>query len=155
VADSWVLQSSPSSNYQTDAVAKVVSKSGQNARALFRFDLPAIPAGCQVTGAQLRHYAGGSTNGRTLQALRINAAWTENGVTWSNQPATTGPAATTSSGTGWRQWNVLSQVQGMYSTANHGFLVRDATEGGGGQEQQLHTREKAPDRPPELVITFG
>jgi hypothetical protein len=108
-----------------------------------------------VTGAQLRLFAGSSTNSRTLQALRVNAAWTETGVTWANQPATVGPAATTSSGNGWRQWNVLNQVQAMYSGTNNGFLVRDATENSGGREQQFHSREKAPDNPPQLVLTYG
>jgi hypothetical protein len=108
-----------------------------------------------VTGATLRLFAGSFTSGRTLQALRVNAAWTEAGVTWSNQPASTGTAATTSSGSGWREWNVLAQVQAMYASANNGFLVRDASENSGGREQQFHSREKAPDNPPQLVITFG
>ena len=43
----------------------------------------------------------------------------------------------------------------MYTVGNNGFLIRDATEGGGGVQQQLHSREKAPDNPPQLVITFG
>lgn len=42
----------------------------------------------------------------------------------------------------------------MYSGSNHGFLVRDASEGSGDAEQQFHSREKGTDRPPELVITF-
>jgi large repetitive protein len=153
--DSWVLSSSPSSNYATDSVAKVVSKSGDNARALVRFTLPTIPAGCQVTSAQLRMFAGGSSAGRTLQAFRASGAWTETGVTWSNQPATAGAAATTASGSGWRQWSVRDQVTAMYAGTNHGFVIRDATENGGGSEQQLHTKEKAPDNPPQLIVTFG
>jgi hypothetical protein len=136
-------------------VVKVDSKSGGNARALFRFDLPAIPEGCSITGATLRLYAGSATSGRTLQALRVAASWTETGVTWANQPATAGPAATTSSGSGWRQWNVLTQVQAMASAGNFGFLIRDATEGAGGREQQFHSREKGTDRPPQLVITYA
>jgi hypothetical protein len=158
VADSWVLQSSPSSNYRNDSVLKVDSKNGSNnARALVRFDLPAIPAGCTVTGASLRLYAGSATTGRTLRALRVTANWTESGVTWSNQPATTNTAsATVASGSGWRQWNVLTQVQTMYTGTNYGFSIRDATEStSGGREQQLHSREKSPDQPPQLVITFG
>jgi primosomal replication protein N len=158
VADSWVLQSSPSTNHRTDSVLKVDSKkSSNNARALVRFDLPAIPAGCQVTGASLRLYAGSATTGRTLSALRVTANWTESGVTWSNQPATTNTAAASvTSGSGWRQWNVLTQVQTMYTGSNYGFLIRDASESNSsGKEQQLHSREKSPDRPPELVITFG
>ena len=82
-------------------------------------------------------------------------AWTHSGVNWGNQPATTGPVATTPSGQGWRQWSVTSQVQSMYTTANHGFLIRDATESGVGAEKQRYSREKAPDNPPQLVITFG
>jgi hypothetical protein len=42
----------------------------------------------------------------------------------------------------------------MYAGANHGFLIRDAAEGETGILQGIHSREKAPDRPPELVITF-
>jgi hypothetical protein len=157
VADSWVLQSSSSSNHKTDSVLKVESKNGnQNARALVRFELPAIPAGCTVTGASLRLYAGSATTGRTLRALRVTANWTESGVTWSNQPATTSTAAATvASGSGWRQWSVLTQVQAMYTGTNYGFLIRDATENtNGGREQELNSREKTQNQP-QLVVTFG
>ena len=50
VADSWVLQSDAGKNNGGDSVLKVNSKSGGNARALVRFNLPAIPAGCDVIG---------------------------------------------------------------------------------------------------------
>ena len=155
-ADSWIDQGSPTNNFATDAILKVRSQSGNaNNRALVRFTLPAIPSGCSVTAATLRLYSPSAVAGRTIQALRINAAWVENTVTWTNQPATTGAAATVASGTGYRQWTVTSHVQSMYSVANNGFLIRDATENGGGAEQQLHSREKAPDNPPQLVVTFG
>jgi CSLREA domain-containing protein len=153
--DSWVLSSAVTSNKGSDSVLKVESKSGDNARALVRFELPALPEGCTVTDASLRLYAGSASGGRTLQALRVTAPWTENGVTWSNQPATGGTAATTASGTGWRQWSVAAQVNAMYASGNHGFLVRDAAENGGGFGQALHGREKAPDNPPQLVLTIG
>jgi hypothetical protein len=155
-ADSWINQASASSNFGADAIIKVRSQSGSNNnRALVRFALPAVPSGCTLTQAQLRLYAASSTSRRTLQALQINAAWTESGVTWTNQPATTGTAATTTSGTGYRAWTVTSQVAAMYSGTNNGFLIRDATENGTGQEQQFHARERAPDNPPQLVLTFG
>ena len=91
------------------------------------------------------------------QALRVNAAWTESTLRWNNQPATTGTAATatTSSSAGWMQWNVLAHVQAQYSGANNGLLLRDASASGGGNEQGLHSREKAPDNPPQLVLTIG
>jgi large repetitive protein len=77
-------------------------------------------------------------------------------VRWDNQPATAGAPATTASGPGYREWDVTSQVGEMYAGANHGFLIRDATEENpDGQEQDLHSREKGTDNPPRLVVTYG
>jgi hypothetical protein len=39
--------------------------------------------------------------------------------------------------------------------ANEGFLICDASKNGSGFEQSFHSREKAPDNPPQLVVTFG
>ena len=108
-ADAWMEQSSPGSNKGTDSTLKVQSKSGnQNFRALVRFGLPAAPpAGCMVQSATLRVFSNSATsNGRTLRALRVTAAWNEGTVTWGNQPGTTGAFAATPSGLGWREWNV-------------------------------------------------
>ena len=121
-----------------------------------RFDLPAVPAGCQITGAQLRLFAGGAVDGRTLQALRSTRPWTEGGVTWANQPATTGAAATDA--VGHRMAGVVRDLGGpgdVLRAATTDSSIRDASEGGAGFQQQLHSREKAPDNPPQLVITFG
>jgi hypothetical protein len=78
-------------------------------------------------------------------------------VTWSNQPATTGTAATatTPSIAATMTWNVTEQVRAMAAGTNHGFLLRNATEGSGDAEQGFNSREKAPDNPPQLVITYG
>jgi hypothetical protein len=154
-ADSWVLQSSSTSNYGQDSVIKVDTKSGANARSLVRFALPAIPSGCQVITAKLRLYASSYKDGRTLHALQLAAPWTEGGVTWANQPAITGAAAAVASGSGYREWTVTSQVQSMYSNGNNGFVIRDSIENGGGIEQGFHSREKGTDNPPRLVISFG
>ena len=121
---------------------------------LFR-SLPTIPAGCDVVTATLRLYASSYKDGRTLQAVPLATAWTENLVTWGNQPATSGTAATTTSGFDYREWTVTSQVQAMYTPgANHGFLIRDASENDGGFDQAFHSREKGTDNPPQLVISF-
>jgi hypothetical protein len=153
-ADAWIDQGSPSSNKGTDSILKVMSKSSNNLRALVQFNLPALPQGCIIQSVTLRLYAGSWKDGRTLQALQINSAWTENSVTWSNQPETTGAIATTTSGSGWREWNVASVVQAMYDSGlHHGFLIRDATENQD-NEQQFHSREKG-ENMPQLVITFG
>jgi hypothetical protein len=132
----------------------VRSKSGDAFRAVVGFTLPTPPAGCVVQSATLRIYADSARSGRTLQALRLGGAWTEGGVTWANQPATAGSAATTSSGSGWRQWTVTGQVTAMYGPgANHGFLVRDANEGND-HEQSFFSREKGQNAP-QLVVQFA
>jgi hypothetical protein len=53
------------------------------------FALSAVPAGCRVTDTTLRLNASAAATGRTLQAIRLAAPWTEGGVKWSNQPRTT------------------------------------------------------------------
>jgi hypothetical protein len=153
--DSWIDQATSGSNFGSDQILKVKRENGNKAnRALVRFNLPAVPAGCSVTGATLRLYAGSASTGRTLQALRINGSWTETGVRWSTQPATTGTASTTTSVSGWNPWTVTSQVQAMYSGSNHGFLVKFDVETNPVAEMQFHARNKGPQHP-ELRITFG
>lgn len=150
-ADSWVLQDSPNQNYGTDSVLKVDSKSGANARALVRFNLPTIPAACQVTDAKLRLYASSYKSGRTLQAHGLAASWTESAVRWSNQPPLAGTPVTAPSATSARyvEWD----VDQLLST--HGFLIKDAVENGGGLDQGFHSREKGTDNPPRLVVSYG
>ena len=152
-ADAWIDQGSPSSNKGSDSILKVMSKSNNNLRGLVRFNLPAQPQGCSVESATLRIYAASSTGGRTIHVLQLDGSWTEGGVTWQNQPATIGGAVTTSSGTGYRNWNVAGLVQAMYTGANNGFLVRDANENQDA-EQQFHSREKGSDLP-QLVLQFA
>jgi hypothetical protein len=77
-------------------------------------------------------------------------------VTWSNQPAATGPAAATvvADRPGYLEWSVPSQVQSMYTGVNHGFVLRDRIEDQDGIEQVLYSREKG-ESPPQLVISYG
>ena len=155
--DSWVDQASAGSNFGNDQILKLKRETGSKAnRALVRFNLPAVPSGCTVTGASLRLFAASASTGRTMQAFRINPtqSWAENGVRWNNQPGTTGTAATTSSVSGWNQWTVTSQVQAMYSATNNGFLVKFDVETNPVAEMQFHARNKGSQHP-ELRITFG
>ncbi|MEW5985316.1 MAG: DNRLRE domain-containing protein [Chloroflexota bacterium] len=57
--------------------------------SFLRFDLSAIPAGAEVTGATLElvcAYTLGSDPYATLNLYPANASWAESSVTWSNQP---------------------------------------------------------------------
>jgi hypothetical protein len=153
-ADSWLNEASPTSNLGSDSLLKVTSKTpNANTRAMVQFNLPSLPSGCSVTGATLRLYNKSPVSGRTLEAYANAAAWTETGVTWANQPATTGSAssAATPSSAGWMQWDVTIQVQSMYSGSNNGFKVRDQTENGPSVEQQFDSRESGANLP-QLVV---
>jgi hypothetical protein len=153
--DTWIEESSPAANHGEDSVLKVQSKApSDDFRALVRFALPTdAPSGCVVESATLRLFAGSFAADRTLEAQQLGSGWAEHEVTWSNQPDATGPPALTSSALGYLEWNVTDQVRAMYAGVNHGFLIRDASEGELGAEQQLYSREKG-ENPPELVIRF-
>jgi large repetitive protein len=157
VADGWVGQSAPSGNHGGELTLRVIARTGANARALVRFELPAVPTGCDVVEAKLRLYSSSFAASRTLQALALAAPWTESGVTWMNQPATIGAAASapSRSSAGYVAWTVTAQARRMYAGGNHGFLVRDGAEGGGGAGQGFNSRERGATRPPLLVVTFG
>src|SRR5918999_5014814 len=135
--DAWVSQSSPGDNMGGDSVLEVDTTNGGSARALVRFALPEIPTACQVKSATLRLYSNSYKEGRTLQALPLARPWTESVVNWSNQPGTVGKAAEAPSraSAGYLEWDVTSQVLGMYTGTNNGFLVRDSVEDGGDLEQ--------------------
>ena len=155
-ADAWIDQGGPQANKGSDSIMKVMSKSNGNIRALVRFLLPTLPAGCEVTSAKLRLYAASAKENRTINALLVDDAWSENQVTWATAPATTGAAVSISSGSGsgYREWNVAPMVQTMYTSGEHnGFLIRDANENQDA-EQQYHSREKGSDLP-QLVVQFG
>jgi hypothetical protein len=114
-----------------------------------------VPAGCAIQSATLRLHSPSATNGRTLQAFVLSTSWTENGITWANQPTTTGTAATTPSGSGQRNWDVTSQVTVNFTNvANNGFLIRDSAEGGTGFEQQFQARNGSQGQRPVLIVTY-
>jgi signal peptidase I len=155
VADTDVKSASPTSNFGTALKITIKSQITANQRTLVRFSLPAIPANCSVSSATLRLYASSSDSGRTLAAYRAVSSWTEAGVVWNNQPATVGSASTTTSGLGWRTWDVTAHVQTMYSGTNYGFIVKDAAEGSLlGFLQEFSSRENSTN-PPELVVNWG
>jgi hypothetical protein len=153
-ADSWIDSGSTSQNKGTDSVLKVRSKAGGVNRAVVRFALPTVTSGCVLQSATLQMYAKSAVNGRTLQAFAlVGTAWTENGVTWANQPTTSGAAATSTSGAGWRNWAVAAQVGAMYAGTNNGLLIRDASENND-HEQQFDSRESGANAP-RLVLVFA
>ncbi len=160
-ADTYINSNAASTNYGTASTIEVgpwgVLVSLRTYRGLVRFNLPAVPNHCTLTGATMRLYNRGASGGRTIQVYRAAAAWGETTATWNNQPSETGSAASTSSGSGWQSWNVLGQIQAQYAGPNNGFLVRDSNDLAIlSATQSYQSREGAPDsQDPQLVLSFG
>lgn len=165
VADAAVDRSAQGSNYGTVNMLAVRSQSGNAMRrSLLRFNTAScsIPSTAVVRSAVLQVVViSGPSSSRTYGAHRVNAAWNETSVTFSNQPAFVGGAtANISTGTGpsTLSWSVLSDVDGFVrgTAVNNGWLLKDASEGASpGIETIFHSREatSAANRP-SLVITY-
>ena len=157
--DSYTREDQTGNNFGTANELHVYSDTNKDRRALLYFSLPSKPAGCVVSSAILRLHAIKVSPDRTIEAYRLSAtpSWTETGVTWSNQPATVGSAATSSSGstTGWKEWNVTSHVDLMYSGTNNGFMVRDQSESAGSLQDQEYQSREGGTNDPELVVSFS
>jgi hypothetical protein len=154
-ADSWVDEAAGLVNQGIATNIQVQSRSSnRNRRALVSFALPAIPQHCTLQSARLRVFATSSSPNRTLQALRLASSWSELLVNWTLQPATTGAASIATSAVGWVEWNVLTQVQALYSGTNNGFLIRDAAEGANPSQTQVFSSREGLN-PPQLVLTFA
>ena len=154
-ADAWIEQNSPGNNKGADSTLKVKSQGPQdNFRTLVRFPLPTgVPAECELASATLRLSSSSATTGRTLAARPLLGPWSESGVTWANQPPSSGDASLTTSGPGLREWNVTGQVSAMISTGgSNGFVIQDTAEGGSGSEQSFAARELRSG--PQLVLRF-
>lgn len=159
--DTASYESSTTTNYGTNVQFGVLSAAGGNVRGFVRFPLPNI-SGCTITGATLRLYVASPAPGRLIDVYRVDPAaplWTELGLTWSNQPGTTGTAVTTSSltGAGWQEWTVTDLVTAMKSGVNNGFLVRDGADGSSPPKSNYYdSKESAtPANKPQLVLTWG
>ena len=146
-ADTYISQGATGSNYGGLGTLSVYARNNQNHRALIHFALPAAPTGCTLTSATLRVNNASATAGRTIAAYAAGEAWSETTVTWASHTALpTGTPVDVAAATGTMSWTVTALVQSMYAGTNHGFLLRDTAETGGGNTnnvQQFTSREGA------------
>lgn len=135
VADAYILSDSNTSNTGSYANLRAAYSLGPDAfhhRALVRFNTSGLPQNAVVQSAQFQAYltaGGGSLAQVSLGVHRVTGAWTENGVTWSNQPSVaSSPEASAALGqvTGYKSWDVKGLAQGWIdgSLPNYGLELR-------------------------------
>ena len=157
-ADATVDEGTPLDNLgNLEALTVRSAAPGADARSLVRFDLPSGLPPCALESATLRLFGEGD-DGRILLAVPAATAWVENTVVWNNQPASAGMPSTTTSGSGYREFDVTSNVEAFGTgTPNHGWIVRDAV-GGGRHRGRAELRQQRggprPPTPPQLVLRF-
>ena len=139
-ADSYADQATAGTNYGTATNLDVRSQSSsRNRRTFVQLNLGAcsIPANALITSASLKLFLyAAPTQSRTYEVHRVTGAWTETGVTWTNQPAVAA-SATSSVATGTTSnvtltWTVTADVQAFVDgTTNRGWRLIDQTESSG------------------------
>ena len=146
VADSYVRQASPASNYGTNIKLWVEAGTNANYETNLSFTVSGAPGPAQ--SAKLRLYAtSGTVDGPAIYATNNN--WTQTGVTWNTRPARTSARlddkGAIASNT-WIEFNVtpLLSGNGTYSFV----LVSTSTD-----SASFSSREGS--QPPQLVLSFG
>lgn len=182
VVDASVRQATPGGNFGAITTNNIASGSGVNRRLYVKFDLagcvPAIPATATIRLATLRlHVSALPAVCRTIDVFRVTTAWTEAGITWTNQPfgaainnpASAGATDTFGVGTpvGCQNRTTGTYIVGANPTAdvaawvagtatNHGWMLRDDVEGSATtRTETLSAKDlNALAQTPQLVVTY-
>lgn len=152
--DTMVVQTSPTTNYQSAAPLMVQARTGDVRRMFVRPTLATIPARCTLTGAVLTLTVN-SFSARTYGVYRVGAAWAIGTINWNNQPAPTGAAAVASTTDVTFSVDVTAQVQGLYQVANDGLMIRDQTEGTATTFTNSYASLNSASGAPAVTFTWG
>ena len=160
--DSYTAQKSADQNYGNISTLRVRNPNdgGTNdweVRTLIRFDLSGVPGGSEVYAASLhlyyRDHHDNWPTGHWLELYRLSAGWSEDTVTWNNQPdiedSHTKAQVPAEEGD-WIVWNVTDDVRLFLAgrLENHGWAIRDSWEWGHPSIPITYCTSK--DNPPSL-----
>jgi PKD repeat protein len=143
VADAYVKESEPSSNFRSTSNLRVKNAAGNRQRAYLKFNVADVPA---VQSAKLRLFVvEPSPDGGSLRSVDDDT-WTESGLTWNSAPPfgsdTLANAGPTTTGT-WVELNLTGHVTG---NGTYSFALVD----GSSVTAVYNSRDGA--HPPELEV---
>ncbi|MBV6713963.1 DNRLRE domain-containing protein [Paenibacillus chitinolyticus] len=158
VQDAFVREGMPKLNYGSEQDMFIGHNAGLNERyrSLLRFDLTALPQLQKLTKAELKIYSDHENEPESMLGLyEANGAWTENGVTWDNQPDSTALQLQEKVGKtrGYIKFDLLELVKKWYQSpsVNYGLLLKALDETAA--YKRFYTREQA-KTPPLLEIEY-
>ncbi|MCL6450734.1 MAG: DNRLRE domain-containing protein [Acetobacteraceae bacterium] len=131
-------------------------------RSYLRFNVSAVPRDAFIERAELQLYQDGYDGGTTCTIVpyRPKLSWTEDTITWNNQPSLVDPLTGVACGTadGWKAWDVKPYLRNwVYNTeyGNFGVCLR--------QNYETNNASRAfyssdylgdPTLRPKLVVTY-
>ena len=161
VADAYVSEESPASNYGISAelVAGRGLEFGYLNRTYMKFDHTPIPPDAEVVSAQLyvyMYYATAETY--NLELRKVTAAWAENTVNWNNQPGSANRvfirSAAVDDEAGWKSFDITSTVGAWIEGQenNEGLVLMADNESGDMQNCRFYSRESGGCKPYIQVV---
>jgi hypothetical protein len=122
IADSYVFNNNPNTNYGTAGTLVVRYNSGgqhENETAFLKFDLSVLPEGAVITQAYLHLLKSGAGTPNFDAYAVADDSWTETGITFNNQP-TVGASKSTifSEGSNWYRWDITTYAAAEFGTSN-------------------------------------
>ena len=171
--DSWLWQGSPDMvlNGVWDQQLTLMNASSNLSRDVLKFSVSGVPVGNHVVSATMSlnlfgYYASLDAAGQ-LQIKRVDSSWSEDSVTWNNQPAafSSPPAVVVMKShaqLGWINWTGANMV-GLVQDAidNRGgilsVVVKFTVEGSGDESVPSFSSSEADDASlwPKLVFTYS
>jgi hypothetical protein len=175
--DATIDNYNPGNNYSNEmeyaSRAWTISGTPVTWRSLFKFNLSCLPSNATIINASLslyhatinsfgngQHSSLTSSNESVLQ--RVTTPWSENTVTWNNQPASTATdqvilSQSTSGTQDYLNLDVTGMVQQMIisPSANLGFMLRLTTEVEYAQMFFASGDNPDPLKHPKLTITYS
>ena len=149
IADAYVAQNSPTSNYGSDVTIEI---DGDPVKLTFiKFDLSSV-SNTNLIGATLHLEVTNSSNSTQNIKLLSTNSWNEDNITYNNRP-TTGELITTTNGNSagtWTNIDVTSLV-----TQYSGQVISLLIESTGSDGLDINSREAGTEHAPEILVSYS
>lgn len=149
-ADSYVRSNAATTNYGTTTTIQGYRTTGRNSatyQPYVRFSVGSLPA--LPVSAKLRLYVTDSSSATGALYQAANATWSETGITWNNQPGTTGAQLAATQNAPLNQWVEFDVTPVVTGPGEYSFTLTNANS----DLVQFSSRQGA--NAPQLLISFG